>query len=76
MQGRGAGYFWRADRKDRESRSRPGTPEAVPKCVEIDPVGVYAELGQALALGGEVVLVGGAARVADQGPNHDRQCNA
>jgi hypothetical protein len=44
--------------------------------VEIDPVGVYAELGQALALGGEVLLVGGAARVADQGPNHDRQGNA
>ena len=54
----------------------PGVFGAGQSVVEIDPVGVYAELGQALALGGEVLLVGGAARVADQRPNQDRQCNA
>lgn len=58
------------------ARSRPGAFGAGQHKVEIDPVGVYAELGRALALSGEVLLVGGAARVADQGPNHERRWNA
>lgn len=33
--------------------------------VEIDPLGCHAEFGQALALGSEILLVGGATRVAD-----------
>ncbi len=47
----------------------PGAFGAGQPVVEIDPVGVYPELGQALALGGEVLLVGGAARVATRVPN-------
>jgi hypothetical protein len=33
--------------------------------VEVDPLGGDAELGQALALGGEVLFVGGIAGVAN-----------
>src|SRR5258708_39014777 len=42
--------------------------------VEVGPLFGDAELGQALALGGEVLFVSGTAGVADQGPGHDREC--
>src|SRR6266705_6606155 len=56
--------------------SRPGTGavgagEAV---VEVDPLLGNAEFGQPLLLGGEVLFVGGAAGVADQGLGHGRGC--
>jgi hypothetical protein len=41
--------------------------------VEVDPFGLDAELEQRLALGGEVLLVGGAAGVADPDRGHERQ---
>ncbi len=40
--------------------------------VEVDPVTGDAELTQPVTLGGEILGVGGAAGVADQGPGHDR----
>jgi hypothetical protein len=41
--------------------------------VEVDPLGVAAQLEQGLLLGGEVLFVGGAAGVADPDRGHDRQ---
>jgi hypothetical protein len=40
-----------------------GAGEAV---VDVDPVGLDAEFGEGVALGGEVLAVGGDPRVADQ----------
>jgi hypothetical protein len=51
-------------------RLRVGADEAV---VEVDPLGVDAELQEGLVLGGEVLFVGGAAGVADPDSGHDRQ---
>jgi hypothetical protein len=45
-----------------------GAGEAV---VEVDPLGVDAELEQGLMLGGEVLLVGGAAGVTDPDRGHE-----
>lgn len=53
----------------------PGAFGAGEPVVEVDPVVGDAELGQTFALGGEVLFVGGAADVADQGAGRDRQCN-
>jgi hypothetical protein len=41
--------------------------------VEVDPVLGDAELAQPITLGGEVLGVGGAARVSDQRLGHDRE---
>lgn len=43
--------------------------------VEVDPLGGHTELAQPVALGGEVLLVGRAAGVADKNPGHVRDCN-
>ena len=42
--------------------------------VDVDPLGRHAERLQGVALRGEVLLVGGDARVADQQPGHTRKC--
>ena len=41
--------------------------------VEVDPLGVDGELKQGVVLGGEVLFVGGTARVANPDRGHDRQ---
>ena len=44
--------------------------------VGVDAVGGNAELFEGGFLGGEVLLIGGAAGVADQGCRHGEKCNA
>ncbi len=48
-----------------------GAGEAV---VDVDAFGRDAEPGEAVALGGEVLLVGGDSSVADQQAGHPREC--
>jgi hypothetical protein len=51
----------------------PAAVGAGQSLVQVDPVGGDAESGEGLALGGEVLGVGGAAGVADQRGGHVRQ---
>ena len=54
-------------------RGRAAAVGAGQSLVQVDPVGGDAESGEGLALGDEVLGVGGAAGVADQRGGHVRQ---
>lgn len=53
----------------------PGAFAAGEPVVEVDPLVGHAEFDQAVTLGGEVLFIGGATGVADEGAGHDRECN-
>jgi len=61
-----------ADRGERLVETGPRTVRAGQAVVGVDPVGGNAELFEGGPLGGEVLLVGRAAGVADQGRRHGR----
>jgi hypothetical protein len=42
--------------------------------VDVDALGRHADYGEGVALGGEVLRLGGDARIADQQTGHDGKC--
>ena len=59
---------------ERFAQAGPVAVGAGQAVVDVDALGGYAERLQAVALGGEVLRVGGDARVADQQPGHAAKC--
>ena len=53
----------------------PGPVRAGQPVIGVDPVGSNTELSKRGFLGGEVLFVGGAAGVADEGGRHGQMCN-
>ncbi len=63
------------DRSQRLVETRAGPVRPGEALVGVDAIGRHPELDQRVALGGEVLLVGRAAGIADQHMRHERDCN-
>ncbi len=59
---------------ERFAEAGTGASRAAQAVVDVDAVGLNAEPGERVTLGGEVLLVGGDAGVADQQSRHDSKC--
>ncbi len=63
------------DRGQRLVEAGAGSVRPGEALIGVDAIGRHSELDQRLTLGGEVLLVGRTAGVADQHMRHERDCN-
>ena len=64
-----------ADGRECLGQAGPVAPGAAEPVVKVDPILGHAQGGEGIALGGEVLFVGGAAGVAHESRAHDYECN-